>query len=474
MSKALLVAGMVIALVLVGVVGVVILRPPQALIRDAGFSVDIITPNADGEDDIAVFSYDLARNAKVSLSFEREDGSIYVFRTNEQRSGPQHYSVNFSGVVDGFSLPDDGDLQANIERRLIPDGRYTWTFVAENEDERETETGTLVIMGGDTQLPLINAFDLSSDYFTPNQDGVRDRVTISIYLAKEADLQVYLQDAEGVKYFVSEVELGRNPGEAGNHQFDYDGGVDDGFEPPADGDYTLYAVAQDAVGQRVVRTATFAIQDGGLPQAEIATQVVGSLVCFSVLPWDERYASTRELQGDIIDIPESNCADQTKLVMEQGDLLAFRLTVLNYGDTPIRTAGPFPGAVYSFEQLYNSLGELQKPGTFRVGVHCDTVITDHPWRWGIASPDELVEVFDPQLDDTFYYLEPDEGAVVWGAIRMTEIYDEQNPQNCYASLIHEGVRIVQRAVGSRSVEILPRSLEDTTAEAPAAPVFPIG
>lgn len=473
MSKVLTIAGVLVALIIVGGIGVTLLRPPGSLVRDVEFSVDTITPNADGDNDIAVFSYYLARNATISLRFEGEDGSVYVFRENERRSGSQQYTVNFSGVVDGFALPDDGTIEANIERRLIPNGRYTWIFEAANEDEQETITGALVIADGDSQLPLINAFDLSANFFTPNQDGVRDRVKISVYLAKEADLKVYLQDAEGVKYFLSEEELGRDPGEAGNHQFDYDGGVDDGFEPPVDGDYTLYAIAQDAVGQRVVRTASFAIQEGGLPQAEIATQTVGALVCFSILPWDERYASTRELQGDIIELPESDCADQTKLVMEQGDLLAFRLTVINYGDTPIRTAGPFPGAVYSFEQLYNSLGELQKPGTFRVGVHCDTVITDHPWRWGIASPDELVEVFDPQLNDTFYYLMPDEGAVVWGAIRMTEIYDEQNPQNCYASLIHEGVKIVQQAVGARSVEILPRALDATT-EGHDAPVFPIG
>lgn len=474
MSKVLTIAGVLVALVVVGAIGVMALRPHGSLIRNVGFSVDTITPNADGDNDIAVFSYHLARNANVTLRFESEDGAYsYSFRESEQRSGPQQYSVNFSGVVDGFNLANDGEIVGTIERRLMPNGRYKWTFIAENEDERETATGTLTIAEGDSQLPLINAFEVSADFFTPNQDGVRDRVTVHVYLAKDADLAVYLQSAAGVKYFLSEVELGRDSGAAGNHEFDYDGGVDDGFEPPADGEYTLYAVAQDAEGQRVVRTTTLIIRDGGLPQAEIATQTVGSLVCFSILPWDDRYYSTRELQGDIISIPESDCSKQTKLVMEQGDLLAFRLTVLNYGKTPIRTAAPFPGAVYSFEQLYNSLGALQKPGTFRVGVHCDTVITDHPWRWGIASLEQLVEVFDPQLNDTFYYLMPNEGAVVWGAIRMTEIYDEQNPQDCYASLIHEGVRIVQQAVGRRSVEILPRPIESRTEES-GAPVFPIG
>lgn len=445
-----------IALGLVVVIGLFILRPSGDLIQNAGFAITTISPNADGVDDVAVFSYTISRNADVTLVFTHENGQRYIFRENQPRTRGD-YSVAFSGVADGYSLPDE-NIGGVIERRVLPNGNYTWSLDARAEDgETASASGTFAIIEADAALPLISTFEISPTVFTPNQDGVHDRVQVNIFLEKPADLSVYLEDDEGVQTYLSERLQGREPGDEGNHEFDFDGGVDDGYEPPADGEYTLYAVAQDAVGQRIVRTSNLTIQNGGLPLSEIQPQALGVSVCFTTLAWDERYYTDNLTVGDLIEKPEWNCSNQSTITLEQGDLLVFHLTVKNVGGTPIRTFGPFPGTVYEFTQRSSTLGYLEPAGTFRIGIDCDSALSDYPWRWAIAPQAELTEEFDAPSNDTFYYMQPEQSAEVWGAIRMTDVFEAQNPQNCWAGLIHEKVNInpFQNRVGAREIEIVP-------------------
>src|SRR5690606_4957301 len=121
--------------------------------------------------------------------------------------------------------------------------------------------------------------------------------------------------------------------------------------------------------------------------------------------------------------------------------LTFKLTIENYSDVMIRTTGPQPGTVYQQQQRAASLGWLEEPGAWRVGIDCDTAVSDYPWRWAVGTPDELITVEDPVSGNTYRYLPANTRSVVWGAIRLTEINNALNPQNCWAGLIHEGVAI---------------------------------
>ena len=105
----------------------------------------------------------------------------------------------------------------------------------------------------------------------PNQDGIADRVIMNLSRTKPVDLlNVYLEGSDGQSIFIPEIVSGRKPGEAGQHFFDYDGGIERGVEPPPNGDYTVVAVAQDLEGQRMTQTSKLTINNGGVPQAEIA------------------------------------------------------------------------------------------------------------------------------------------------------------------------------------------------------------
>ena len=192
-----------VGVIIVFAVGSVLLRPPLPLITEAGFDRPAISPNADGEDDIAQFEYAISRPAKISLSLVSDGGRRFYFRQAQARDDGE-YSVLFSGVVDGFALEGE-TVYGQIERRLIPNGNYTWWLEAEDGDGTTmSENGALLIEHGDTPLPIMSEFTISPDVFTPNQDGVADRVGINVYLEKDVErLDVFLIGEDDIRIPIS-------------------------------------------------------------------------------------------------------------------------------------------------------------------------------------------------------------------------------------------------------------------------------
>jgi len=446
-----------LGLALVFVLGRILLKPPVPLILEASFDRPAISPNADGADDLAVFDYRLSRPATVSLSLVSESGKQFYFRESQPRDDGE-YSVLFSGVVDGF-VHDGETVYGQIERRLVPNSAYRWVLEAQTDQGSAMSVdGSLLVEHGDTPLPLMSEFTVSPNIFSPNQDGIGDRVSINVYLEKDVErLDVFLLGEDGLRIPISARVEERQYGEAGRHLFDYEGGIDLGVDPPPDGAYRVVALAQDHVGQRVRMEGDLTIETGGKPFAEIKPQAPGVDVAFGVQPFDEKWFSHAESLGALLPQPDdaSSLAYSQQITVPLGDMLVFRLTVENYGPVPIRTSGPAPGTVYQQDQLAGTLGFFDESGAWRVGIQCETSITSFPYRWAIARDDRLQEVYDEASENTYRYLAPGERAVVWGAIRMAEV-KARNPQNCWAGLIHEDVAISLRNnhVGMRSIMIV--------------------
>ncbi|MEO8397036.1 MAG: hypothetical protein ABI700_28835, partial [Chloroflexota bacterium] len=435
-----LIAALVMVAVIV-VIGQMLIAPSRPLITDAAFAPETISPNADGSDDVTILNYGLSRNAHVTVTFVGQDGQTYDFRQNEARI-PDNYSVAFSGVVDGFTLPGESFGEQQIVRRLIPDGTYSWhlqaTDDAGNSDER---SGTLAIQNGDDVLPLLTEFSVFPTTFTPNQDGIADRTAINTFMTKDATLTAYLQEQGGGQFYLAELKQDILPGKAGRHLFDYDGGVDLGGDPPPDGQYQVVATAQDAVGQVVERSAALTIEQGGKPYAQIVPQNSGVSVVFETRRWEERFLSERDHLGDLITAPDDPASlALTTLSLPVGDMLVFKLTVENYGDVPIRTTGPAPGTVYQWDQRASTLGLPDEAGVWRVGIDCTTAMSDYPWRWALGDDTTLQLATDPTNGNVYRYLPAGAQAVVEGAVRMTDL-EAYNPQDCWAGLIHEQVEI---------------------------------
>ena len=446
-----------VGIIIVTAIGSLILRPPQPLILAAGFDRESISPNADGIDDIAVFEYALSRPASVDISLTAAGGSTFYFRRNQARSDDE-YRVLFSGVVDGFAYEGE-PVYGAIERRLIPNGLYAWRLEARPADgEAMSRSGNLRVEQGDTPLPNMSEFAIAPDVFSPNQDGVADRVSINIYLEKDVErLDVFLLGPAGLRIPISARVEERQYGEAGRHRFDYEGGIDLGADPPPDGTYRVVATAQDRVGQRTRREGQLTIDSGGKPYAEIQPQAPSVDVAFAVQPYEAKYFSAAGEPGVLLPRPtdSASLAFSQQLTVPLGHMLVFRLTVDNYGDVPIRTSGPPPGTVYRQDQLAGTLGLFDESGAWRVGIQCETSMTSYPYRWAVAPDDALTEVLDEASGNTYKYLPPKTSAVVWGAIQLTEV-KARNPQNCWAGLIHEDVAISLRNnhVGMRSIMIV--------------------
>jgi hypothetical protein len=315
------------------------------------------------------------------------------------------YEVYFAGVVDGYDLEGEDLVGFSVDKRVLQDGDYTWVLEAIDPETGTAEqvSGSLTVQDADTSLPELQGFSIHPPVFSPNRDGLADRVTINVDLKKDVEeLTVYLTGPDAVRYHVQEKEGATRPNEAGWHEFDYDAGVDHGADPPPDGVYTVTMRAQDALGQWTSADGTLTIENGGVPRV---------------------YILNGEVEWSASSVP-------------LGETLYFTLTVDNDSATPIRTSGPPPGTVYDSDQNYATLGEYEQSGVFRVGIHCETSPTDHPWRWAVGGADDLV------VDDEDHYYLPAWGrAVVSGGIRWVESVDARNPQYCYASLIHEDVEI---------------------------------
>ena len=391
------------------------LRPAGPLLRAAQFGLSNLSPNADGLNDVTRISYQLARPARVSISFLNESGRRFRFRNDNPRPSGEHQLL-FSGIVEGFTIHAE-EFEGEILTRVLPNGDYTWIIEARTNKEFEKLSGPLTVTGADIYLPEIRGFSVSPPLFTPNRDGISDRVWVNLFLTKPAQVNVHLLDDVGNERPIAERPGEIAPNQPGLHTFEYEGGVDLGVNPPPDGVYNVVAQAEDVLGQKMRAESRLTIKHGGVPRADI----VNGYVNFS----------------------------ETTVI--QGEKLTFTLTVENYGGAPIRTSGPAPGFAYAQDENANSFGWYEESGAWRVGIDCDTCIRDYPWRWALGTRTELTKIGE------HWYLMPGQRATVRGDITITHV-PARNPLYFWAGLIHEDVEVsnINNRVDPHFITIIPK------------------
>jgi len=398
------------------------LNPAGPPLATAAFSLQTLTPNADGVADVTRITYRLRRPAVVSIYFVNAQGDRFYFRREQPRESGENV-VDFSGIVEPYRLPGEA-FASTLLARVLQDGAYTWIIEARDAaGEANRLSGPLTVAEADTALPLLENLSVGPKTFTPNQDGLDDRVRLNVYLDKdiaEGGLRLMLIGPNGLEIPLAESDSSpKKPGQRGVHEYDYDGGIDNGENPPPDGEYEVRAVAEDRLGQRTMLSTTLTIARGGRPLAEI-------------------YKAQVDFSSDIVVL---------------GQTLYFTVTIENYGTAPIRTTGPFAGYVYtSMDQNYNATGFYQEPGAFRLGIMCDTCQNDFPWRWALGTPETLTVIPDSQ-GRTQYYVLPGERKVVTGGIVLDKRVPSRNPQYFWAGLIHEDVRVLNNRADPRWITI---------------------
>ena len=393
----------------------IFLRPDGSLLSYADFEYEVISPNADNIYDVTRVTYKLSQPANVSIFFLDNDGKRYDFRTNKLRQSGEH-NLLFSGIVSGFLMPSDS-FEGTIVSRVLPNGEYQWVVEANNQQNRERKTGSLTVSLADDAIPDMRGFSVSPILFTPNRDGISDRIWINLFLTKKAHIDVYIIDDHGNQLPIAE-RAGNTPiDQPGMHTFEYEGGVDLGVSPPPDGIYQVIASSLDEIGQKVSVEGLLEIKHGGVPRADIINA-------------DVEFADT---------------------TIVQGDKLMFTLTVENYGASPIRTSGPEPGFQYAQNENSNTHGWYEESGAWRIGIDCDTCIRDYPWRWSLGKKHELTKIGE------YWYLMPGERTTITGAVTITDV-PARNPLYFWAGLIHEDVEIsnVNNRVDPHFITIVPK------------------
>ncbi|MHB9032458.1 MAG: hypothetical protein ACYC6L_05365 [Anaerolineae bacterium] len=375
----------------------------RELVRDISVRPSVISPNADGVDDIAEVKYTLTTQSTITIYLIDSAGQRHYFRTDKRRSpGPR--TTYFGGVIDGS---------------LLPNGSYTIVLdVADERGHTQTAQVPLTIADGDPVHIEIQNLSVYPKSFTPNRDGITDRVTISYSLNKQATrVDVYLIGKDGTKYPVPEDKI-REFGAPGAHEHDYDAGIDYGATPPADGDYTLVVEAEDAVGNKTRVEDTITITGGGVPRAEIV----------------------------------NGAAEFAPLSLPLGGMLTFTCTVKNIGTVPIRTKGPESGTVYSTTINYNTLAQYEEPGIFRVGLDFEGNSSGrtYPYRWQLGTDEELTVIqtdIGPQK-----YLMPGQTVTIVGHLVILDKPSKTQPYY-WIGLIEEQVQMIQDRVEATPITI---------------------
>ena len=358
---------------------------------------ETISPRAGAPNRATKIDYSLSRSATVSVYLLDSLQRKHSIRESQPRAAGD-YEILFGGIVDD---------------RTLPDGSYQLVVEAKDESGAvQAERLPLTITDADTSLPEMQNFTVFPDNFTPNQDGIDDRVTIGYYLAKPAQVTVYITDGTH-KYPVDEKKQTTlltpdGLSAVGRHEYDYDGGVDLGAPPPPDGTYTVVAVATDAAGNVVPAKHTLTIKDGGTPRASI----IGSAGNFA------------------------------PLVVPLGSTLTFTATVQNVGTVPIRTKGPEPGFVYTTGQNFSTEQYFEEPGVWRIGVDSEgnSIGRQYPYRWQLGSSAELKHVTIEGQE--YLYLMPGQVVIISGGVKITDKPPTINPFY-WLGLDQEQVRIVE-------------------------------
>ncbi len=383
----------------------------SALVQSLTVEPNTISPRAGSQNAVTKIVYAVGRTATVTVYLLDLQNSKHVLRENLERT-PGAYEIAFGGVVSD---------------RMLPEGKYDVVVEAKDADgESQTLKQSLSIVNPETTLPELQNFTVAPGVFTPNRDGIDDRVTIRYYLPKPAKVRVLLTDAaRRNEYPIEEKKVTHVTDEdgwlqPGSHEYDYDGGIDRDAPPPENGSYTVIAISQDKVGNVVREERPLIIKDGGVPRATI----IGA------------------------------GAEFAPKVVQLGELLYFTATVKNIGTVPIRTKGPEPGTNYTTGENFNTKGKCcyEEPGVWRIAVDFEGNSSGrlYPYRWQLGKTNELKPV--EYLGQTLYYLMPNQAVMITGTIRIIDKPPLVNP-HYWLGLYQEQVRIVEDRVGYVTITV---------------------
>lgn len=343
-----------------------------------GVQVDppLVRPDGNGIAGQAQIRYAVSRRANVTVSLLGSEGKVFVIRDSILRAADQ-YAIRFDGTV---------ATGTGTDRQVLPNGDYGVKIKAVDLEGEQMELGDTVSIRDADTVPLeISNLVVRPETITPNNDGESDEATVSYSLSKEAEVTVFLTDAEG--NFALLQQPTDQQGEAGLG-IPWDG-KENGSRLLPNGSYSLHVKAVDKAGNTTEATKQVTIENGGTPRMAIS----------KVKFWPP--------------------------IVPLKGTLHVEITVKNIGDTVIKQLGPDPGTRYSINSSYASFRDDQgrpiyyeRPGRWRVGIMWNNAPQPYPVRWGFGkdlSPGDEVTVAGDIVIDTEL---PRTGTYFWAGIEQ--------------------------------------------------------
>lgn len=364
---------------------------PGPVLSNVTVSTSVIRPNGSGADEVAIISYQVNQPAFVSIVLTDASGKEYPFRRREPRS-PGPYAARFTGTYAPEGHKPD--------RRVLPNGRYTYTVTAQTEDGLSSRAeGTLEVRDADTTPPLVQEVTALPEVFSPNGDNVDDETLINYFLSKAAWVTVFVE-ANGTTYLLEpEIEKIRRL-----YPLRWNGTVGDRLLQ--DGDYALRIRARDTAGNVTEYTRPITLDGGGRSMLEVTAV---------------RFAP---------------------LAVPVGGTINVEVTVKNTGESPLRSLGPNSGTPYDTIQNFNKFkgkdGQplfYERPGFWRIGIQWEQADRPYPVRWGWGDKP----------------LMPGEEVTVGGTIELVGFATPYVP--FWASVVQEGVGFPGGPVGHKRIAI---------------------
>lgn len=193
--------------------------PPPLLPPASGLAVSptVVSPNADGYQDVATVRYTLSEPSSVSISLEDELGMTVIIPVIDARQ-------------------QAGARAVRIDPAVVPDGAYRLVVSVRGDSSRKTR-----LVGSLTLNRTLGWLRADPPELTPDGDGSGDVVTISFDLAAAALVTAEVR--------MGGVQLGILSGEwleAGPHGLLWDGRLATGLAPP--GAYEIWVTAGNDAG----------------------------------------------------------------------------------------------------------------------------------------------------------------------------------------------------------------------------------
>ncbi|MDX6476846.1 MAG: hypothetical protein QOH95_2357 [Gaiellaceae bacterium] len=188
---------------------------PTVSLTNLATTPTVITPNADGTDDVMTINFTLGTASLVNAQVLDEGGAPLLTLLNEQRSA--------------------GNNSFEWGAHVLPDGRYRMVVTATSGTKTVAKVADVIV---DRTLAALQALP---PVISPNGDGVNDSTTLSFQLAQNVPVRLDIVQAGIVVGSPFQDQLGIGP-----HTLVWDGS---GFGAPLfDGTYLATLTVSDQLG----------------------------------------------------------------------------------------------------------------------------------------------------------------------------------------------------------------------------------